>query len=71
MQALLNACARLGFDHCGTGTGGEKRSGGLNANGMPRNLLTVTVEEGRFVTVPITVPESMVAVGSGGGLKGT
>ena len=30
---------------------------------MPRNLLTVAVAEGSEVVVPITVPESITAVG--------
>jgi hypothetical protein len=42
--------------------GGEKRTGGA-AKGMPRNLFTMTFDDGRLVLVPITTPESSVAVG--------
>lgn len=44
------------------GTGAAKRSGG-DAKGIPRNLFTVTVEEGRMVVVPMMIPESNVADG--------
>lgn len=51
-----------GLDH-GVGlTGGEKRFGGA-ANGIPRNLLTVTFDDGRLVVVPRMTPESSVAEG--------
>lgn len=52
-----------GSDHGAGLTGGEKRTGGA-ANGIPRNLLTVTVDEGRLVVVPMTTPESSVAEGA-------
>lgn len=44
--------------------GGENRSGGEAANGIPRNLFTVAVADGIEVVVPTTNPESMTAVGS-------
>ena len=44
-------------------TGGENRSGGDWANGIPRNLLTEAVAVGRVVVVPITTPISMLALG--------
>jgi hypothetical protein len=31
---------------------------------MPKNLLTVTVDDGSTVVVPITVPPSIVTVGA-------
>ena len=45
------------------GTGGANRSGGLTANGIPRNLLTVTVADGSTVVVPMISPTSIVTVG--------
>jgi hypothetical protein len=51
-----------GFFHCFGGTGGANRSGGL-AKGIPRNLFTVTVEDGIEVAVPITMPCLTVAEG--------
>ena len=63
MQAGLHFCASRGSVNGFAGVGGEKRSGGLTAKGMPRNLLTVTVADGNTVVVPMTTPTSMVAVG--------
>ena len=45
------------------GTGGAKRSGGLTAKGIPRNLLTVTLADGSTVVVPMTSPTSIITVG--------
>ena len=44
-------------------SGGANRVGGLFAKGTPRYLLIVAVAAGRDVVVPITTPESIVAVG--------
>lgn len=52
-----------GRDHSSGFLGGVKRSGGA-PNGIPRNLLTPVEEEGKEVVVPITAPESIVAVGT-------
>ena len=57
--------ALKGLDHGFGGTGGAKRrlpSGG-SANGIPRNLLTLTGTKGRDVTVPTIIPVSMVTDG--------
>ena len=54
--------ASSGFTHGFGFLGAAKRSGGA-AKGMPRNLLTCVEEEGTEVVVPITTPESTVAVG--------
>ncbi len=63
MQLEENAVVLRGRDQ-GTGfTGGANRSGGA-AKGIPRNLLTVAVELGKCVVVPITTPASSVAVGA-------
>ena len=49
----------------GAGTvGGENRTGGDAANGIPRNLFTTTVAKGSEVVVPITTPEAIVTVGA-------
>ena len=53
-----------GFDHDAGGAGGENRTGGDAANGMPRYLLTATVAEGRIVVVPTITPDATVTVGS-------
>lgn len=63
MQAGVQAWATTGFSNLPTGTGGENLSGGLTAKGIPKNLFTVTVAEGKEVVVPITSPTSIVAVG--------
>ena len=63
MQEGLHAWATRGSENSLAGTGGAKRSGGLTAKGMPRNLFTVTVADGRTVVVPMTSPTSMVTVG--------
>ena len=60
----MKFCVLRGAVNLGTGTGGENRSGGLTANWIPRNLLTVTDEDGKIVAMPMTAPESIVAVGS-------
>lgn len=41
-----------------------KRFGGVTAYGMPRNLFTVAVEDGRTVVVPMTWPGPSTAVGT-------
>ena len=64
MQALVKAWVFFGNDHLRAETGGENLSGGLAAKGIPRNLLTRTFEDGITVVVPMTAPESIVAVGS-------
>lgn len=45
-------------------SGGRKRLGGVTAYGMLRNLLTVAVDEGRTVVVPISSPGRTTAVGA-------
>ena len=44
------------------GFGGLKRIG-FSAKGIPRNWLTLSLESGMDVEVPIMIPLSMVAVG--------
>jgi hypothetical protein len=63
MQAGLHALATTGSENFWAGTGGAKRSGGLTAKGIPRNLLTVTLADGSTVVVPMTSPTSIVTVG--------
>jgi hypothetical protein len=46
------------------GSGGENRSGGDFANGIPRNWCTCPRDEGSAVVVPTTMPVSIVAVGA-------
>jgi len=60
------AVALKGLDHDFGGTGGAKRRlpFGGSANGIPRNLLTLTGTNGRDVTVPTTIPASMVTDGA-------
>ena len=62
MHAGLFLNASRGSFHRFGGSGGANRSGGL-AKGIPRNLLTVTVEDGIEVAVPITMPCLIVAEG--------
>ena len=45
-------------------SGSWKRLGGVTAYGMLRNLLTVAVDDGRTVVVPIIRPGPMTAVGA-------
>ena len=63
MHIGLKAVAFSGVDHGAGLLGGEKRSGGEAANGIPRNLLTTTEAEGRTVVVPTTGPDAIVTVG--------
>lgn len=46
------------------GSGGRKRLGGVTAYGMLRNLLTVAVDDGRTVVVPMSSPGPTTAVGT-------
>lgn len=41
-----------------------KRFGGVIAYGMPRNLVTVALEDGRTVLIPINKPGPTTAVGA-------
>ncbi len=45
-------------------SGSRKRFGGVTAYGILRNLLTVAVDDGRTVVVPITRPGPRTAVGA-------
>ena len=63
MHAGLHSLAIIGSLKVPGLSGGENRVGGLFANGTPKNLLTVAVAAGRAVVVPMTTPESIVAVG--------
>jgi hypothetical protein len=63
MHACLTWVASSGAIHGFGDTGGAKRRGGDCANGMPRNMFTTAVADGRAVVVPIITPESRVAVG--------
>jgi hypothetical protein len=65
------AVALKGLDHDFGRAGGAKRRlpVGGSANGIPRNLLTSTGTDGRDVTVPTTIPASMVADGAVGAEK--
>lgn len=67
-----NCCGHAGF-HCvafrgclnrRAGSGGENRSGGDCANGIPRNWCTDPNEVGSEVVLPTTTPVSIVAVGA-------
>ena len=49
-------------DHVGAAVGVAKRSG-FAPKGMPRNLLTVAVEDANVVVVPVRGPVSTVADG--------
>jgi len=66
MQEGEYAVVMRGLVHDWGFWGGAKRplpTGGC-ANGMPRNLFTLTSEDGRDVEIPTITPESMVAVGA-------
>ena len=63
MHTGLDADASRGADHGAGWLGGEKRSGGEAANGIPRYLLTAAIAEGSRVVVPTTAPEPIVTVG--------
>lgn len=45
-------------------SGSMKRLGGVTAYGMPRNLLTVAVDDGKTVVVPMSRPGPTTAVGA-------
>jgi hypothetical protein len=51
MQAGPYPVASYGVDHGAGGLAGENRSG-CAANGMPKNLFTVTEEPGTVVATP-------------------
>lgn len=68
MHAGLYSVVSSGRIHRDGLLGGLKRSGGESANGMPKNLLTIAVAEGRVVEVPIIFPESILAVGDPGSI---
>jgi hypothetical protein len=63
MQAGLHSVAIIGSLNVPGLSGGANLVGGLFANGTPKNLFTVAVAAGKDVVVPITTPESIVAVG--------
>ena len=63
MQEGLHSVTFRGLLHCCGLCGGEKRSGGDWANGIPRNLFTAAVAEGKVVYVPTRAPEARVTVG--------
>ena len=63
MQAGLHCVAIMGVLNVPGLSGGANRVGGLFAKGTPKNLLTVAVAAGNDVVVPMTTPESIVAVG--------
>ena len=63
MHAALSAWAIIGCEEPGNGSGGENLSGGVIANGTPRNLFVVAVAYGTEVVVPTTGPEDNVTVG--------
>lgn len=56
-----------GFDQLAASVGGANRSGGVCANGIPRNLLTPFDEFGTDVVTPTTLPFAIVAVGTEAG----
>ena len=60
----MNADTFFGMVHGVGAVGGEKRSGGDSANGMPRNWLTTAVALGIIVVVPTNTPEAIVTLGA-------
>lgn len=65
-----NCCTQAGLNvvvfnvvHDWGSSGGKNRSGGA-AKGIPRNLLTVAVAEGKLVVVPTITPDGNVTVGA-------
>ena len=63
MQASLNKEASKGALNLAGADGGENRTGGDAANGIPRYLFTVTVAEGTALLTPPTFPADMDTVG--------
>ena len=64
MQADFHSVTVSGLLHGFGLWGGAKRSGGDRAKGIPRNLLTAAVDEGKMVCVPTNGPEARVIVGA-------
>jgi hypothetical protein len=67
MHEGLNACAWSGDGHAGAGWGGEKRSGGDCAKGMPRYAFAAAAIVGWFeglMVVPMRMPEAIVTEGA-------
>lgn len=64
MQAGFHSVTVSGLLHGFGLWGGAKRSGGDRAKGIPRNLLTAAVAEGKVVCVPTSGPEARVTVGA-------
>ena len=64
MQAGFHSVTVSGLLHGFGLWGGAKRSGGDRAKGIPRNLLTAAVTDGKVVFVPTSGPEARVTVGA-------
>ena len=64
MQADFHSVTLRGLLHGFGVWGGAKRAGGDRAKGIPRNLLTAAVAEGKVVCVPTSSPEARVTVGA-------
>ena len=64
MQAGFHSVTVSGLPHGFGLWGGPKRCGGDRAKGIPRNLLTAAVADGKMVCVPTSIPEARVIVGA-------